>query len=296
MGRLGEASATDSILKLLEDNNSNVRIAALGALAALDARSYTHHISRRLNDEHYLVRKAAVLTLSKIGSESDSDSIAKLLLDPSSQVRAMAALALGKILARDHEDGVLILLDDESSWVRECACEALCTIGGRRAQSELAQRLLDPDYSVRNAAARSLCALGSPEGVDGMLSERTHPGHLFLLNAIRSPETWKVLDSKLPDHDLSDSIERLLITLGNEAGLDTRITEKAISRNREYLSSNTRIHIAHKITFRKAYESLVADRLSFVLDGKTVRILDIQEAIKFWQVWREKAFSPHNRD
>jgi hypothetical protein len=96
IGRAGARQALDVVISGVTDEDVEVRIESLRALAEMeDPRGLPAALSA-LNDEFWEVRSAAVGTSAALGGEGAVMPIAVLLDDPAEWVRHNASLALGR--------------------------------------------------------------------------------------------------------------------------------------------------------------------------------------------------------
>ena len=109
-----------------------------------------------LQDENEEVREAAIHALIRIGSDHAARTIAVALRDRDVSVRKEAIEALGKIGGGDAIQALGSMLRDEDPWLREETVEALGKIGGESAITLLQQALHDEDRFVRESAAEAL--------------------------------------------------------------------------------------------------------------------------------------------
>src|SRR3989442_56794 len=83
-----------SLVRLLDDEDVNVRITAVGALGGFKEERTVAALAKALLDNEESVRKAAVICLKQIGSHEALKPLADALRDSSSTVRWQAAKAL----------------------------------------------------------------------------------------------------------------------------------------------------------------------------------------------------------
>ena len=106
---------------------SEKAIAAMYALASLDASEYAADIATLLNDRF---RKAdAAKALALLNATSYTDKIGALLSDPSGLVRSAAALALGVLKAKKYSPQLAKIMADKESYVSKYAATALLLMG-----------------------------------------------------------------------------------------------------------------------------------------------------------------------
>jgi len=94
LGKTRREGSMKSLIRYLEDENGDVRAAAVGALAKYRAGLVVRHIRKSLSDPNPRVRAAAVNALSAVRTEEGEASMAGMLSDPDSFVRQRAAMSL----------------------------------------------------------------------------------------------------------------------------------------------------------------------------------------------------------
>ncbi|MEO1209551.1 MAG: HEAT repeat domain-containing protein, partial [Cyanobacteria bacterium J06638_20] len=164
-----EASAIAQLVRLLEDDDFDVRVRAAYALSQLGQASdaVLKALMKRLEDDDRNVRVRAAAALSQLGQ--GNDAVLKALLkrleeDDDSDVRHRAAATLGQL--GQGSDAVLKALmkrlDDDDSNVRSFAAAALGQLGqgSDAVLKALMKRLDDEDSNVRVRAAAALGQLG----------------------------------------------------------------------------------------------------------------------------------------
>ncbi|CAE8629974.1 unnamed protein product, partial [Polarella glacialis] len=151
-------TVADALASKLGDEESEVRDAAMQALAALAPESTAAHadaIRQRLVDseESDEMRISALGVLSQLkdagGLTSHLSSIAECLEDDNWRVREAACEAIAELGedAGEHAGALAEMLMDEDGDVREAACAALGALGGAAHEhvGTIAERLNDCD-------------------------------------------------------------------------------------------------------------------------------------------------------
>ena len=187
--RAGATTATDMLIKLINDSNADVRYASMralgylreeravaalteqlkfygkgeGAWSALDALARIAHPSSvgeftaRLADKDANLRRAAAEGLGRAGDQASRSALETGAgTDPSDMTRAAMAFALQK-LGRNYVPRLIEFLDDAATAVQ--VQEYLLELGSS-VEQELLPSLLEPDASIRAAVADVLGALG----------------------------------------------------------------------------------------------------------------------------------------
>ncbi|GAB4449831.1 MAG: hypothetical protein OHK0015_55130 [Chloroflexi bacterium OHK40] len=130
------------LLITLEDPDSAVRMAALGALEALAAspaaRTMPHELrntalpalTSALRHSDAAVRAGASRLAGTVGDERIGPALLKALTDPSAAVRAAAATSLGQLQLPATAEALVAHLDDPSPLARNAARAALVRVPG----------------------------------------------------------------------------------------------------------------------------------------------------------------------
>jgi HEAT repeat protein len=188
------ASKLPKLREQLNDPDSDVKIAAIQALAEAKDTVSVPVIAELLKDTFPDVRKEAAKGLGKIGDKRACQPLADfydtekiedvqdagirallrlgsfsarplvgLLRSIRPVVRAGAARALGKLRARDAVDPLIWLLHDREPDVRLAAVFALRQIGDKRGMDAIASSVEDTDPDVEGAAEKALSGEGALE-------------------------------------------------------------------------------------------------------------------------------------
>jgi HEAT repeat protein len=94
LGKTRREGSMKALLRYLEDEDGDVRAAAVGALAKYRAGLVARHLRKSLADPNPRVRAAAVNALSAIRTEDMEAAMVGMLSDPDAFVRQRAAMAL----------------------------------------------------------------------------------------------------------------------------------------------------------------------------------------------------------
>lgn len=118
-----------------------------------------------LADEDVNVRIETIHALADVGGDQAVAALVGALGDEDVRVRAEAAHALGEI----GDDSIIEILEqsiyDADKHVRHAAVDAFTDIGGDRAARALATALQDSDASLRQAAIIALGEIGGPVAI-----------------------------------------------------------------------------------------------------------------------------------
>jgi HEAT repeat protein len=155
LGLAGALRATEHLVRVLEDEVSDVRMRAAKALGALGGRASIRPLVRALNEPNRwsTIRIADILT-------SMGGQVADELVDMFSELSLAGKVASLDIVSRLRPLRVLPwleeLLDDPEPDVRARACHALGALGDPSSGPALGRRLRDSQWPVRAMAAKAL--------------------------------------------------------------------------------------------------------------------------------------------
>ena len=197
IGRLKVASASDSLIKAINDSQADVRYSAMralgairdpqavqalteqfayyrkgeGAWSALDALARIGAapsiplFKERLQDKDPYIRRAAIEGIGRSGDAASVDALQNALgTDEAAMVRMAAAFALQK-LGRSYVGRIADLM--ASPKVSEQGAEYLVELGPSAAPA-LMPRLQDPEPEVREMIADVLGAIGGPDAMPAL--------------------------------------------------------------------------------------------------------------------------------
>lgn len=191
--RMGGAELVDGIIPLLDDDDPDVKHAAIEALAALaplsrdqvgrvalalsvedspeqrrdaalllGALGDADRLSLLTKDEDAEVRKSALYSLADLRPAPSANHFAMALVDEDPDVRTAAAAALGETGGDEAAEALLLSLNDEDPWVRCSVIRSLAKVGGARARAAIEPMLDSGEGIVVIAALRALIDLGEP--------------------------------------------------------------------------------------------------------------------------------------
>ena len=229
---LGEAAeagkdALPELLAGLEDDESRVRAACIGSLAALGfpVKEYAGALLELIEDPDEKVRAAAV----SAAGELETDQQVKLLpilvrslADSSVEIRRAAAASLGSAGPAMAKAGPALLaaLKDPDPGVRALAARALGSLGGDGAglAGELPRLLKDKDQAVRRAAVEALG--GFSTGI-----EAAAPPLRALASTAGEAEALRVaaIGALMKTGDKAAEAQELLLSLLKEAPVKVRM-------------------------------------------------------------------------
>ena len=182
LGAAKNQRAVPSLIRRVEDENAQVRMAAIEALgiighpasagplvSALANPVKTVNPPRSCSDSgvesaHY---KALANALARVGPPAVSPLLG-LLRSNEKEPRRWAAYTLGLLKDSRAVDPLIERLDDSRSEVRKTAARALGEIGDVRAVQALIRTLANRDWETRRAVAEALGFIGSEGAVSAL--------------------------------------------------------------------------------------------------------------------------------
>jgi HEAT repeat protein len=242
-----------------------------------------------------LHRIYAIRGLSECAPRDALDIALPLLKDPEPSIRLEAMTAIARVRAVDRAAAVAALLSDPEAYVRAGAAESLGRLSATAHIRDLETTLLDRVPSVRLAAANALLELGSPVGADTVLyrayrSGRGNQPEYLRLNALRNPESWKRLRTRVLDRDLPLNPSAIMEWLPRETGLPL-IHEPALGVTDQTWIRNfwTSPVVPKGSTLLEAIEQVMEGSMcELILEKDGLRYLYYQEAWEFWSDWWKK--------
>lgn len=134
---------------------TSVRIALIDSLAATHASGSVDRVAALTDDENIEIKAAAIQALGVLAHPTSASIIAKALSDQDWRIRLKAAEAAGRLGLMEFSEPLCALLSDEIWWVRFRASEALAALGEKGIAALRAAAKGGPD-SARRAAALAL--------------------------------------------------------------------------------------------------------------------------------------------
>jgi HEAT repeat protein len=171
---------SESIAALIESENKGDRITALNMLREIEPAIAFGYIKRLVSDNNTRVRYAAVSQLATLGSQNLGESLTilrdRLVNDPETDVQAAAADAIGALKLTDAFDDLQNLYETTSEWlVQFSIIAALGELGDPRCLKLLQTALQNETSLVQTAAIGAIGELGDPTGVASIIPFVTHP-------------------------------------------------------------------------------------------------------------------------
>ncbi len=175
----------ESIRRMLDDPDRDIRATALNALAVLETADAVERIIEALDDADGFVRSTAAKLLGDTGDPAHTVRIVEVLLADSDPVaRQRAAEALARLTGEPAAAGLTRGLEDPMERVRLASVEGLRRLDPGYATAALGRRLLeDPSWEVRVQAAGALGVGGDPAAM-AFLEEAEGDANEFVRSAV----------------------------------------------------------------------------------------------------------------
>ncbi|MCG6887876.1 MAG: HEAT repeat domain-containing protein [Proteobacteria bacterium] len=217
--------ATRQIVPLLKDPDLNIQAKAIDTLTKIRDPELIPQLIEILQDDAEYIRRAAVEILNLIGDESAIKDLLNAIRDKDWWVKARAADALGTIGGPKVVDAVLKLINDEDEFLRRTAVEILNSVKDERAVSYLISALKDEDWWVRERAADALGNLGDKKAVPALVEMmQTQPESTVVaikaLSQLEDPQSTKPLLEALKASGDETKIKEVIQALGKVTDKD----------------------------------------------------------------------------
>ena len=155
-----------TLLENLRDSNWRVRRSAVLKLGELNDPATLPEMIALLEDKDSDVREAAVGAVAAM--KPASEPLVKLLHDGNLDTRVAAAQTLALLGDKAAIPDLIDALNDESMWVRQPVVQALGATRSAKAIPALVKALTDEDSGVRQAARDALIAIGTPDALKAL--------------------------------------------------------------------------------------------------------------------------------
>jgi len=156
LGEIGDPQAVDGLLKLIGDEDSSIRQAAVAALNSIIPPSMSQRIIPLLHDRDPNVRESAVKIAGYFGYPEAASALVELSRDPNERVRCAAIEHLPFVEDERALDVLAGALKEETPNVRAAAARGLGNMDGQHVIARLIEGLVDDDVWVRYFSARAL--------------------------------------------------------------------------------------------------------------------------------------------
>jgi len=166
LGRIGDRSAVEPLILMLEDCNSNLREAAVKALVKIDDTNTEEILIDFLKNSVLKDNYELFDALDKINNPCVVEVLIASLKFTDTHARRHAARILGHFRDPRSVESLITAIQDRDERVREVAVDALGRVGDARAIEPLITALHDNDAGVRRAVVDALNRLGWRPGRD----------------------------------------------------------------------------------------------------------------------------------
>lgn len=186
LGFMADPSVVPALLRSLNDEMLDVRLAAGRALAQLRAPGAVERILHALAVRGDLPLKLAADVLTEYGDAAVQPLIQFLRdreVGTDIPAATVAATVLGLSRQQDAVPALVELLADTETELRVNAARALGLVGGRRAVAGLCAHGTDPVWQVRSAVAQALGRAGDPAVVPTLAALLPDPAWWVRWNA-----------------------------------------------------------------------------------------------------------------
>lgn len=147
LGKLGgDPRGVEVFLEYVKDSKSMAREEGATALGKIGDRSAAEALIALLNDESFFVRQSAMISLGKIGDMRATEPLIPLLKDEDKDIRESASSALGSLGDVRAVEPLIQTLKDESPRVRYHAADSLGKLGDARAVEALIEATKDKGW------------------------------------------------------------------------------------------------------------------------------------------------------
>jgi HEAT repeat protein len=168
LGKLGQPSSAEALVKALNDPDPSVRRIsawALGRLGEDVGDRILSTLADRLHDSSEQVRLSVAQAIGELGAtKTVIEQLAQALKTPDATIRRAAVLALLSLDAPSAYPALVEALRDDDAFVRQGAVAALGELADSRVIPLLRERLFrDPAIGVRTEAAFRLGKIGDRE-------------------------------------------------------------------------------------------------------------------------------------
>lgn len=153
--QLGENSI-DSLLILLKNPQSSLRMPALETLACIGGPRVVKPLIELLKDEDSQIRAVTVLALGRLADAQAIEPLARMVRDNCWEVRSIVLDALDNFQTPRSIEVLFAFLYDTSSDLRLRAIESIGKMGNPQGITALIGKLVDEDHTVSAAAETNL--------------------------------------------------------------------------------------------------------------------------------------------
>lgn len=261
--------AVDIAVKLLENNNCDLREAAAQSLSQLKDMRTAEPFAKVLGDKSDVVRDMAAKALVELGA---FDQLCRVLERPvhngwDLEARRLATNALGRLGDPRAVNPLLKALEDYSIIIKAEAADALGNLGDLRAVEPLMEALEDSERIVRRAAAKALGVLNDERAIDKLIeaySKESCEREEIICSLIRfkNPRCINTLIEALDDtnHEIVRKAAAALVEMR-----DPGIAEKVFTAlNAKYCECVGVVRVLGELRYKPAF-ALIAEKIEHKL-------------------------------
>jgi HEAT repeat protein len=158
--------ACDELLKLLLDNEPDIRKAALDVVTTYKLDATWEHVIAALKDKRGPERAAAIDAMGRAGVKSAVPALMALAADKDAETRYAIVRALGRLGDPAAQDAIAMLLADPDLRVRTGAADAVAELKLKALGKNLVAMLGDDAWQVQAAVIK---AIGITRPVEAIL-------------------------------------------------------------------------------------------------------------------------------
>ena len=169
MGEIKSVLALEPLIKLLSNENSEIRKVSIAALGEIKSVLALEPLIKLLSNENSEITKASIAALGKIRSEKIVEPIIEIIDNQDKMTKIKCIEILSKIKSTKAVTKLVEVLSnkDENSEVRSWAAFALGEIGDEKAVQPLANALMNENVMiVKNRSFWSLKKINTPEALE----------------------------------------------------------------------------------------------------------------------------------
>ncbi|MEJ2138608.1 MAG: HEAT repeat domain-containing protein [Gammaproteobacteria bacterium] len=170
LSRFNTPEVKNTLEQLLNDNNRQVKGAALEALGEMEGDQNVELIASLLLDSDLDVQSKAADLLIKVRHPETCKHLVKVLQDESEYSRRAAVEVLNEVADPKSIKYLLVAIGDGDWWVRSRACDALATIGGPKVMRAVMDLIGDKDENIRRSAIEILNQTQDEAAVDHLIA------------------------------------------------------------------------------------------------------------------------------
>jgi len=228
VSQISSRTSTRLVMSALNDQNWQVRLAAVRSLSILKAAESVDLLIDKLVEKDSQMRMLVLEALEAIGDRKAAPYMIDLLRDDDMMVRQRATDCLIHIADAKIVPEVLALMRDKDVNIRRCAIEVLKNLKDPATSEELMRALKDSDWWVRQIATSSLTELHGDNNITrGFITLTRDPDEnlrrcaVEFFNKVIDPAAYDALIERLEDEDwwVREKAIRALGKLKNEQAI-----------------------------------------------------------------------------